>query len=44
MDLREISVGSGLDEYGYGKEPVATSCEHGNENSGSIKVDKFLTS
>jgi hypothetical protein len=27
----------GMDAYGSGYEPVADSCEHGNEPSGSIK-------
>jgi len=28
--------------YGLGQEPVAGSCEHGNEPSGSIKPGEFL--
>jgi len=44
-DLREIlyKVG-GLDAPGSGWEPVAGSCEHSNEPSGSIKGQTFLTS
>jgi len=33
--------GCGLDAYGSGEGPVAGSCEHRNEPSGSIKVWKF---
>jgi hypothetical protein len=32
----------GLDSSGSGQGPVAGSCEHGNEPSGSIKVGEFL--
>jgi hypothetical protein len=32
----------GLDSSGTGQSPVACSREHGNEPSGSIKVDEFL--
>jgi hypothetical protein len=32
----------GLDSSGSGYGPVAGSCEHGNEPSGSIKVGEFL--
>jgi hypothetical protein len=32
-----------LDPYGSGYSPVASSCEHDNETSGSIKVTDFLT-
>jgi len=32
----------GLDASGSGKEPVAGSCDHGNEPSGSTKAGKFL--
>jgi hypothetical protein len=36
-------VGScGLDSSDPGYGPVAGSCEHGNESSGSIKGRKFL--
>jgi hypothetical protein len=36
-------VGScGPSSSGSGYEPVAGSCEHGNEPSGSIKGGKFL--
>jgi len=31
-----------LDAYGSGKGPVAGSCEHGNELSGSITGEEFL--
>jgi hypothetical protein len=43
-DLREIVLegGLGLDSFGSGQGPVARSCEHGNELSGSIKGGKFL--
>jgi hypothetical protein len=33
-----------MDSSGSGKRPVAGSCEHGNEPSGSIKGKEFLTS
>jgi hypothetical protein len=33
--------GCGLDSSGSGKGPVARSCEHGNEPSGSVKVEGF---
>jgi hypothetical protein len=32
----------GLDSSDSGQGPVAGSCEHGNEPSGSIKGGKFL--
>jgi hypothetical protein len=32
----------GLDLCGPEQEPVASSCEHGNEPSGSIKGREFL--
>jgi hypothetical protein len=36
-------VGScGLDSSGSGWGPMAGSCEHGNERSGSIKGGEFL--
>jgi len=35
MDLK--GVGCGFDSSGSGWGPVASSCEHGNEPSGSIK-------
>jgi hypothetical protein len=44
MDLREIGWESRLDSSGSGEGPVAGSCEHGNETSGSIKAGNFLTS
>jgi hypothetical protein len=31
-----------MDASGPGQGPVAGSCEHGNEASGSIKVGEFL--
>jgi len=31
----------GLGAFGSGQEPVAGSCEHGNELSGSIKTENF---
>jgi hypothetical protein len=31
-----------LDVYGSGQEPVAGTCEHVNEYSGSIKGGEFL--
>jgi hypothetical protein len=34
--------GSGLDSSGSEWGPVAGSCEHGNEPSGSIKGREFL--
>jgi hypothetical protein len=33
----------GLDASGSGPRPVAGSCEHGNEPSGSIKAGSSLT-
>jgi hypothetical protein len=47
MDLREIVRGRGRcgrDSRGSGLGLVAESCEHGNENSGSIKEWNSLTS
>jgi hypothetical protein len=32
----------GLDSFGSGLEPVANSCEHGNDPSGYIKGGEFL--
>jgi hypothetical protein len=32
----------GLDASGSGQGPVAGSCEHSNEQFGSIKVGEFL--
>jgi hypothetical protein len=34
--------GCGLDSFGSGEGQVASSCEHGNEPSGSIKCGEFL--
>jgi hypothetical protein len=34
--------GYGLDSSSSGQGPVAASCEHGNEPSGSIKDGEFL--
>jgi hypothetical protein len=43
MALSEVAVGRcGLDSSGTGQGPVAVSCEHGNETSGSIKGGEFL--
>jgi len=36
--------GCGLDSSGSGEGPTVSSCERGNELSGSIKVGNFLTS
>jgi len=40
MDISETGCGLNLSGSGYG--PVAGSCEHGNEPSGSINCGKFL--
>jgi hypothetical protein len=32
----------GLDSPGWGKGPMTSSCEHGNEPSGSVKGGEFL--
>jgi hypothetical protein len=32
----------GLDASGSRQKPVAGSCEHGNESSGSVKGGEFL--
>jgi hypothetical protein len=40
MDLKV--TGCGMDSTGSGEDPVADSCEHGNEPSGSIKRGEFL--
>jgi hypothetical protein len=43
MYFMEIMMGiCGLDASGSGYGPVADSCEHGNEPSGSIKVGEFI--
>jgi hypothetical protein len=43
MDLRETGLGGrGLTYSGSGYGPVAASCQHGNELSGSIKGGEFL--
>jgi hypothetical protein len=34
--------GCGLDASASGWEPVAGSCEHGNETSGSVTSGEFL--
>jgi hypothetical protein len=45
MDLRENVMGKcRLDASGSGQGPVAVSCGHGNEPSGSIKGGNFMTS
>jgi hypothetical protein len=41
MDLREVGWGRGLDRSGSGQGLVVSSCEYGNEPSGSIKCGKF---
>jgi hypothetical protein len=42
-DLRGSRVGScGLDACGSGYGPVAGSCEHGNDISGSLRGGEFL--
>jgi hypothetical protein len=43
MDLREIGFGD-VDwiHWAQDRDRVASSCEHGNEPSGSIKYGKFL--
>jgi hypothetical protein len=33
----------GVNSSGSGYGPVAGCCEHGNELSGSVKVESFLT-
>jgi hypothetical protein len=38
MDLKKICMGSRNSGYG----PVASSCEHGNELSGSIKGGEIV--
>jgi hypothetical protein len=35
IDLKEIGWGCGVDSIGSGQGPVAGSCEHGDETSGS---------
>jgi hypothetical protein len=43
MDHREIGFWEcGLDSFGSGWGQVASSCEHGDEPSGSIKCGEFL--
>jgi hypothetical protein len=44
MDLRERMGWYGLDRSGSASALVESSCEHGNEPSGSIKCWKFLSS
>jgi hypothetical protein len=39
---RKKGIICGLDSSGSEKEPVAGSCEHDNESSGSIKRREFL--
>jgi hypothetical protein len=41
MDLREV-VWSGMYWIDLAQGPVAGSCEHGNEVSGSMKGKEFL--
>jgi hypothetical protein len=42
MDPKNSASRCGLDWSGSGQEPVAGSCEHGNEPSGSEKGGEFL--
>jgi hypothetical protein len=42
MDLGVRVWGCGLDSFGSGLGRVASSCDHGNEPSGSIKCEEFL--
>jgi hypothetical protein len=43
MDNKEIVLeGGGINSFGSGQGPLAGSCEHGNEPSGSIKGEKFV--
>jgi hypothetical protein len=43
MDLREIGLGRcEIDSYDSEHSPMASSCEHGNELSGSKNGEKFL--
>jgi hypothetical protein len=41
IDLKEMGL-EGVDSSGSGFGPVAESCEHGHEPSGSIKCAGFL--
>jgi hypothetical protein len=41
MDLREVGLGHRLDRSGSGQGRVASSCEYGDETSGSIKYGNF---
>jgi hypothetical protein len=44
IDLYQTGVGEcGLDSTNSGYRPVAGSCEHGNEPSGSIKGEEFTS-
>jgi hypothetical protein len=40
--LRNTAYGPGLDSMASGYGPVAGTCEHGNESSGSTQSGKFL--
>jgi len=40
-DLREDGEPT-LDSSGSRQEPVVSSCEHGNEPAGSMKLEEFL--
>ena len=43
MDLQEVVCGGhGLNRSGSGQEQVASTCECGNEPSGSITCGEFL--
>jgi hypothetical protein len=42
-DLKNRVGGCGLDYFFLGLEPVAGSCEHGNESCSSVIRREFLT-
>jgi hypothetical protein len=43
MDLKRNRIGEyGVDSSGSGQGPVVSSCEHGNEPSGSIKYWEII--
>jgi hypothetical protein len=42
MDNEEVGWGNGLVRSGSGQGQVASTCEGGNEPSGSIKFGEFL--
>jgi hypothetical protein len=41
-DFKEMEGRCGLDSSGSEHGPMASSCEHGNKASGSIKGEEFL--